>query len=97
MGKTVSGYLFCLVLFYIQGHEVDLRCGVWGGSLDKNLEKFLWISVSVCHVNVHILNSHTLHLPAQRPSRNMRGSVTLGVEADRPSFSLAAEMGPKPV
>ena len=92
-----SGYLFGLVLFYIQGHEVDFRCGVWKGGLDKNFESFLWISVSVHKdMDVHFLNPHILHLSDWRLSKNMRGNVTLGM-GSRTSFSLAARMGHKSV
>lgn len=45
VGAVVLGLLFCLVLFYMQGYEVDLRYGVRRKSLDENFEWFLWISV----------------------------------------------------
>lgn len=63
--KKVSGSLFCLV-FYIEGHEMDLRYGVGRGSLHKNFEQFLWLSVSGHQdVGVHFLK-YTSHLSARR-------------------------------
>ena len=41
MGKGASGALFCMVLSYIQGYEVTLRCRVGRGSLDKSFERVL--------------------------------------------------------
>lgn len=41
----VSGS-FVLLGFVLQQHEVDLRCGAGRGSLDKNFERFLSISIS---------------------------------------------------